>query len=55
MIESPRRGNQALRWGMLIGYVLRAVFWFFVGLLVTYIVVKVKERRILSKWPFSIR
>jgi|GEM_PF-6555389 hypothetical protein len=39
---------------MVIG-LLRAVLWFFVGLLVTYIVVKLNERRILSKWPFSIR
>jgi hypothetical protein len=40
---------------MVIGYVLRAVLWFFLGLLITYIVVKLRERWILRAWPFSRR
>jgi hypothetical protein len=50
-----RRGTGRYAQDMLIGYVLRAVLWFFLGLLVTYIVVKLKERWILRAWPFSRR
>jgi hypothetical protein len=50
-----RRGTGRYAQDMLIGYVLRAVLWFFLGLLVTYIVVKLRERWILRAWPFSRR